>query len=58
MIAPTERKNSLTARNGGLTWPEDHFPDHFFTCKPVHAQEEGNGPSGADQGFFTAKAQK
>jgi len=25
MVALTERQNSLTARNGGPTWPEDSF---------------------------------
>ena len=36
MVAPTERENSLTARNGGLpemetlrTWPEDHSLSPF-----------------------------
>jgi len=43
-------KISLTARNGGPAWPEDHF-----FVKPIHAQEERNGPSSADQGLSTAK---
>jgi len=30
MVAPTERENSLTARNGGPTWPEDRFLSQFL----------------------------
>ena len=33
MFAPTEQENSLTASNGGPTWPEDRF------SKPIHAKE-------------------
>ena len=29
MVSPTERENSLTARNGGPTWPEDRFLSLF-----------------------------
>jgi len=25
MVVPKEQESSLTARNGGPTWPEDHF---------------------------------
>ena len=28
MVVPTERENSLPARNGGPTWPEDRFLSH------------------------------
>ena len=35
MVAPTERENSLTARNGGPTWREDHFLSLF-----VHRRRE------------------
>ena len=34
MVAPTEQENSLTARNGGPTWPEDGFLSPF-----VHRRE-------------------
>jgi len=30
MVAPTEQENSLTARNGGPTWPEDRFLSTFM----------------------------
>jgi len=45
MVATTERENSLTARNGGPTWPEDRFLSLF-----VHMRR--NGPPGDDQGFL------
>jgi len=35
MVAPTEQENSLTARNGGPTWPEDRFLSLF-----VHKKRE------------------
>ena len=44
LVTPTERQNSLTARNGGSARPED-------CC----AQEGRSGPPSADQGFSTAK---
>jgi len=28
-LGPRERENSFTARNGGPTWPEDHFLSPF-----------------------------
>jgi len=30
MVVPTERENSLTARTGGPTWPEDRFLSPFM----------------------------
>ena len=40
MAAPKERENSFTARDGGPTWPEDHFVSPFMqkrggTAHPV-----------------------
>ena len=29
MVNPTEKENSLTARNGGPRWPEDHYLSPF-----------------------------
>jgi len=48
MVAPTERENSLTTRNGGPTWPEDRFLSPF-----VHMRR--NGPPRDDQGLSTSK---
>ena len=33
MVGPTERENSLTAGNGGPTWPEDRFLSPFMHMK-------------------------
>jgi len=33
MVAPTERENSFTARNGGPTWPEDRFLSPFMQSR-------------------------
>ena len=46
MVAPTERENSLTARNGGPTWPEDRFLSPF-----VHMRREMAHP-GMTKGFL------
>ena len=46
MVAPTEQDNSLTARNGGPTWPEDHFLSPF-----VHMRREMAHP-GMTKGFL------
>ena len=46
MVAPTDRENSLTARNGGPTWPEDRFLSPF-----VHMRREMAHP-GMTKGFL------
>jgi len=46
MVTPTEWENSLTARNGGPTWPEDRFLSPF-----VHMRREMAHP-GMTKGFL------
>jgi len=46
MVAPKERENSLTARNGGPTQPEDCFLSPF-----VHMRREMAHP-GMTKGFL------